>query len=460
MEISPQNLNVVTDEIPKHSSLSLENEFNAFLVSLAEKGEQYRNSNIIPKWIGKKSISLYIQILLTKYESTCTSIAQYTIYRKPKKINLTKRQIETTQNDIIKEIGNCIIKGNEKIIIFRLRILSDKPIGHANILIFRRKTNTIEHFEPYGFESIYKSNIKYVEKKLVKFIKKLNKYLLKNKWTNPIKLIESSQICPMVGPQTLERKSSFKKPDEKGFCAVWSLLLGELSLKFSDFTTKEIVDKLLKLFPTGDKLLFLITGYIAKTNLILEKNMEQILNKEISETDIYKISNINALSKIINVNQTPSVIFSPYSENKESFSRKRTSTQKHRLLKAERIQDISDSSSSFSQSPVTQKRSHSQSPVIRSTQKSNRVIRDSSSSQSPVIHSTTQKRNRVIRDSSSSSQSPVIRSTTRKHKRNRVIVDSSSSQSPAIQKRKRNRDSSSSQSTRKRRGVIMDSPSL
>lgn len=416
MEISTQKLSVVTDEIPKNSSLGLETKFNNFLFSLAKTGEQNRNSNIIPKWHGNKPISyLYTQILLTKYKSTCTHIAKYVI--KNNWSGLTNEQIERKENKMIKEIGKCIRKGNEKIIMFQLFLsFDDKRSGHENTLIFRRKTSTIEHFEPHGIEYSKKD---YVKEQLTNFIIKLNNYLSNTTYfdkNKPITLIYSDEVCPMIGPQRLQQRNSLikKQPNERGFCAIWSLLLGELSLKFPDFTTKEIIDKLLKLFPTGDKLLFLITGYIVKTNLILAKNMTHILNKNITETTIYDESNLKALQKNIKVNKIPSIIFSPsppslqtkgISDIRQTRKRKQVilySPSKFQASTRKRKRVILDS-------PYPQTRATS---TIRSTRKRNRDTLDSPYLQTQAtstIHST-RKRNQDTLDSPYRATS-TIRST-------------------------------------------------
>ena len=101
--------------------------------------------------------------------------------------------------------------------------------GHANFLIYRRKYNHFEHFDPHGMEFDDGSHSVNINLLLTNFLEQVNT-LLGNKHP-PVTLVRSSEVCPSKnGFQGFEQDSSlFKHAYEGGgYCAAWSMFFTEL----------------------------------------------------------------------------------------------------------------------------------------------------------------------------------------------------------------------------------------
>ena len=129
-----------------------------------------KNGETIYAFAGERTIETIFQLyLIKKYKSKC--VVENKFFNKNQRplgitINL-KMNYTSAEENIMKEefthfskkITECVKKG-EKIIIIPLGYNRGKG-GHANILIYRRDSNVIEHFEPHGSEFI--GNIKLQE---------------------------------------------------------------------------------------------------------------------------------------------------------------------------------------------------------------------------------------------------------------------------------------------------------
>ena len=72
-------------------------------------------------------------------------------------------------------------------------IILDKNIGdHANMLVYDKKLNSIERFEPHG---IYDLNDSYIDTQIKQFFESFN---------DNVKYISPKQFCPKFGPQYIE----------------------------------------------------------------------------------------------------------------------------------------------------------------------------------------------------------------------------------------------------------------
>jgi hypothetical protein len=172
---------------------------------------------------------------------------------------------------------------------------------HENVLIYKKKFDTIEIFEPYAinyntFKDIY--NYEYKE-----FVEKLNQEL--TKYNRKIRLInietnynestntyaynlgsEQIEISNFgKGLQELEHNAS-DQTTSNGYCIIWSLLLTELSLKYPNLSCTMIVLHFLKHFKNdGNILRNIIINYIHNIYKVLNIYFNKLYNN-----NLYSIS--------------------------------------------------------------------------------------------------------------------------------------------------------------------------
>ena len=147
------------------------------------------------------------------------------------------------------------------------------------MLIYRKKYNHIEHFEPHGQKFMAESienevSIQQSTNLLLKiFVESINEELLAHshqsaKDITPLKLITSNVVCPYLrGFQAEEENIDLFKDDEKeggGYCSAWSMFFTELCLKNPDLTSNEIITRVFRLYDSetiGQFLRNVIRGY-------------------------------------------------------------------------------------------------------------------------------------------------------------------------------------------------------
>lgn len=261
---------------PIHLSKSIEHSLDY----LNRKGES------IFYFVGTNYVeALFYLYLLKKYKSTCYVGIENKRRRLGLsldiKVNYSKKEmdeIEEYLEDVASQVSDCIVRG-QKIIIIPLHI--KVPEGyHANVLIYRKNNNELEHFEPHGkFYNLREpeGNIEKTKDKLFNiFVKMINTELIRSRYKMPpIKYTKSNDVCPYInGMQNLEGTSRLikTKAEPQGYCVAWSMFFTELSLKNPEIPSSilldNIYDKLLKTENAADYLKKVIRGY---AGLIYEK---------------------------------------------------------------------------------------------------------------------------------------------------------------------------------------------
>ena len=121
--------------------------------------------------------------LMKKYKTQCVPYHKHAPGMEPKLslfLRLKKGLPQEQQKDMLHrfeaiatEVSNCVKKG-DKIVVIPLCYYRGNG-AHANMLIYRRKTNVIEHFEPHGGEYRDQGNVQDISKHFIgMFIKQLN----------------------------------------------------------------------------------------------------------------------------------------------------------------------------------------------------------------------------------------------------------------------------------------------
>jgi ankyrin repeat protein len=141
-------------------------------------------------------------------------------------------------------IVNNFLKSKHRFLIIPLGI--EINIGsHANILIYDKKFNEIERFEPNG--NNISNNYFYYNYNLLDI-------LLENKFIDIIpncKYIRPNDFLPNIGFQQFEsllKKKHFKIGDPGGFCATWSIWYADMRIKYSDIPRNILVLNLISKF--------------------------------------------------------------------------------------------------------------------------------------------------------------------------------------------------------------------
>ena len=291
------------------------------LDNLEKKGET------IMIFAGALVIETIFQLyLIKKYKSKCVIYAENKSYGHKRPIGITvglKMKFTKDESNQMKEhftqlskiLTECIKKG-EKTIIIPLTYEIGKAGGHSNVLIYRKNTNELEHFEPHGGEYIGNEKIQNAAKKIMLLFTNILNLGLKRENLPEVKYIEASQVCPYIrGLQTLETNSKLKKNKEEpmGYCAAWSMFFTELCFKNPELSSNQVLDNIYNYLTTKpyaeDYLKKVIRGYtgflVEKVNKYLEIffkpkiTVVDIINYYHDPSKIYKIIKLNDVIKIL-----------------------------------------------------------------------------------------------------------------------------------------------------------------
>jgi hypothetical protein len=266
-----------------------------------EKLDLFSQDNPIRRWSGYDIIdTLFYLYLFNKYKNQC--LIQYKgvtsknalgveLQIKQRMTQLDKQVYQTHLNEVASQLANCIKKEPTSIVI-PLYLKTAKG-GHANILIYRKDGNVIEHFEPHGDKYSYSDQKinDLVDRRLNDFIKVLNNILKKDKKPS-VTLMSSNIVCPRrFGLQNLEAMSKSKKLrlEGGGYCAAWSMFFTEVALKNPTIPSNELLNIIFnKLDTIGDRekqadyLRKIIIGYINLINEKIEKYFSFITGTKMS----------------------------------------------------------------------------------------------------------------------------------------------------------------------------------
>lgn len=280
----------------------------------------------ISDFIGTSPVeAMFYLYLLKKYKSPCFLIeATSGDFWEILGINLKIREFYSVEesefiNSYLERLAvklvDCI-KNDVNIIIIPLGLTLYYPdgidSGHANVLIYRKKFNHIEHFEPHGKIGAFdneklNSSINLFLKLFVEYV---NIELFKNKTPvqaqdlKPIELIESTQVCPYIhGLQTYEELSIISNLEIEGggYCAAWSMFFTELCLKNPSMTSSQIITSVFSTaqdkLSTEDHFKHVIRGYTTFINEKISTYFTFLLDKKIDIADIKKMDG-NEQSKL------------------------------------------------------------------------------------------------------------------------------------------------------------------
>jgi len=191
------------------------------------------------------------------------------------------------KQNFLNQLSKC--KKRFVIVPIFLFLENNQKLGHANILIFDLKNNSIERFEPYcSLEDIYSLE---EQKRSSKFDVEFKKDLKKT--GKKFKYIPSNKFCPNINVQSREENNlnnGFKtrkiKQDPEGYCSVWIIWYAHLKLKYPDLDSKNLLLKSMELLENNPHSL---RSFIRKYGNFLKLN--KINNKTAYKLLLTKIYN-------------------------------------------------------------------------------------------------------------------------------------------------------------------------
>ena len=293
----------MNENIVLPSAYNLEKKIKNRLDKFADK----MNDSKIMKWFGHVFISnLFYIYLFNKYKSKClvkhknVEISNYPylgikIFLDYERIDQYEDQIF---DDVVKQLAKCINRGIETIIIpLTLRV---ENYGHANVLIYRKINNSIEHFEPYGSNAeLGEFHQSVLDRKLQTFMYRLNDHLQDEyDVLTQVEFIPAFLVCPhSKGLQELDEEiqnSILANGEEEtgGYCVAWSMFFTELVLQNPEISSGELLTNVLKSTSLNTEYIKkLIRGYVLNISEKLEKYFHIFFGGTIHLDTIYKIIN-------------------------------------------------------------------------------------------------------------------------------------------------------------------------
>jgi hypothetical protein len=250
--------------------------------------------------------NLFYLYLFKKYKMNCILVSQdkYSMHLRIEIIENIPKILEDQQTDMIKKYANniakCIINGIKIIIIPVTFFVTD--VSHANLLIYRKNTNEIEHFEPHGNEYSGPSS-QLVRQKLneylEEFVKQINKYIEDHKGegeiVEQIVLLKAHDVCPVIrGVQALESTSTIPINtliEPNGYCEAWSMFFTELCLKNPEIPSKDVYKAIMEkteLYDNkNDYLRNVIRGYTNFINNKIAKHFSEVFLEPMTSAKIH-----------------------------------------------------------------------------------------------------------------------------------------------------------------------------
>ena len=227
-----------------------------------------------------------------------------------KKSNKTKKVYKFNKNDFNLEFPGKVNKNDFKKMILKAKASKKQftiiPLilkwgceyefdGHANILIFDFKNNTVERFEPYGYISTFSKE----ETTVSNMFNQEFKNLLKSLGLNLTFLSHEELI--KKGPQFIEEKQinnkkvRISKSDPEGYCGAWSLWYADLRIKNKDKSASELISEAIN--KINHKKSSSLRGFIRSYSQFLIKERYKFL-KKIGQKNPYDYRLRNQLSSL------------------------------------------------------------------------------------------------------------------------------------------------------------------
>jgi hypothetical protein len=237
-----------------------------------------------------------ILLKLTTINLDILSKVSLIIYLGDKDQQVVEQYIENVSKHLAKCIDDLDDNG---ILTIPMNINDDWVTGHANLLIYRKKNNTFEHFEPYGnySNSVFKGDefrVNQISQYILKIITSVGNKISK-KMNKQLEYVPPNQVCPRInGLQAIEGQIKKNAKETGGYCAIWSMFFAELILKNPTYKSNELLDIILNDSRVNAKYLTdLARGYTLR---VYNKTYEIL--KILTDNDIKVMNDLKKLTRI------------------------------------------------------------------------------------------------------------------------------------------------------------------
>lgn len=263
-------------------------------------------------WQGADYINTFFyNYLLAKYKNGCNIFDDGNVknaglnYQYDEKFNIQKYR----HMDIVDTISKCInedttLLRNNELLVIPLTIIYYNPTEyHSNVLIYRKSTNTFEHFEPHFGEANILNDEEEINNSLHDFILAFIDSVNEQTTIQKSKLIFRNGILKdsyNPGLQSLQRDfykhATIEDKNARlvGFCQAWTFLFTEMVLSNPKYTSNEIFFAIMKEARKkgdGEFLHNLILGYMKRVNDKIKRYYSFIFNMDATIENISKLKN-------------------------------------------------------------------------------------------------------------------------------------------------------------------------
>lgn len=147
--------------------------------------------------------------------------------------------------------------------------------SHANMLVYRPKLRSVEHFEPNGSIFGYDGIIDYIKRGLTNLFEKQL-----TPWIGPVTYIGTNTVCP--------KYTGLQRLSGDGGCMLWSMFAADFALANPTLMLSEMVPKILEISKEDRTYVRnIFNGYVFKT----EQIVSELLGKEVKfDKSVYPIS--------------------------------------------------------------------------------------------------------------------------------------------------------------------------
>ena len=221
----------------------------------------------IHKWAGSSNIAtLFYLYLFNKYKSHCVLSSEYNstsplgLYIKTNDLGIGNKIRAAQFDQLATQFVKCVTSGIP-VIIIPLVVDLGQFGAHSNVLIYRKNSNTIEHFEPHGKLTVPNLDASVIGISIQEFVDVINSKLDES---DKVKLLHAEDVCPKRGLQKIECKHGTCL-ESKGYCLAWSLFMTELALRNPEIPSRVLIDNIMDHIETkngGEYLRKVIQGYV------------------------------------------------------------------------------------------------------------------------------------------------------------------------------------------------------
>jgi len=255
---------IITEDADKINFLTFEDEFNSTQFNGSDLDMLFGLIYVFKK---HHNGCIPLKIKISKKDALFFSLGiNWTCKKKKRKLYMPK--------GILTNFKKCKERSDVQFIFILLTLIhpkrcNQKSFGaHANVLIYDKKTNTIERFEPNGCTVNF--DIWFEVKEFDKIFKEIAKNQFGAKYISP------DICCPFIGPQAIQESEKLMKiADPGGFCAAWTLWIIELRMKNPNKPLKDLQLLAIKKMRKDSKPM---TDFIRSFSQFVVKKRKEVLN--------------------------------------------------------------------------------------------------------------------------------------------------------------------------------------